>query len=118
MAISRLLMLSAVALGTLTETSYAGPCSPEIDRMQARVDALFAARAAAGPAARESTDARMHHQPTPGSVAAAERSLGETSSKTKEDVASAIAAAREADRVGDRAACDRALVEVQRAIGP
>ena len=118
MVISRLLMLSAAVLGALTGTGYAGPCSPEIDRMQARVDAQFAAKAAAGPAARESTDALMHRQPTPGSVAAAERRFGETTSKTVEAVASAMAAAREADRVGDRDACDRALAEVQRTIGP
>jgi len=118
MAILRLTAWSAAALAASISVGHAGPCSRQIDRMQARVDAQFAAKAAAGPAARESTDALMHRQPTPGSVAAAERRFGETTSKTVEAVASAMAAAREADRVGDRDACDRALAEVQRTIGP
>src|SRR5215468_11731946 len=57
--------------------SFAGPCSPEIDRLQSGVDALIAAAGVAGPAGRQSTAAMTHRQPTPSSIAAAEARLKE-----------------------------------------
>src|SRR5262249_22232877 len=111
-------MLSAAALAASVSASYAGPCSQDIDHMQARVDARLDALAAAGPAARESTAATMHRQPTPGSIAAAESRLGDMSSSTAEVLKAAMARAREADGAGDKAACEQALSDVQRAIGP
>lgn len=72
MTISRLLMLSAAALAASMGAGYAGPCSHEIDRMQARVDTKVEAAARAGPSAPESSGALLHRQPTPGSIAAAE----------------------------------------------
>jgi hypothetical protein len=110
--------LSAAALIASTITGYAGACSHDIDRMQARVDAKLEALAAAGPMARESTGALMHRQPTPGSIAAAENRLGEISSETVEAVIAAMARAREADRAGNQAACEQALSDLQRTIGP
>ena len=77
MSIHRLGMLGAAALGLWIVPGQAGPCSPDIDRMQARVDGLIAATAAAGPVGRESRAATTHHQPTPGSIAAAEERLGD-----------------------------------------
>jgi predicted lipid-binding transport protein (Tim44 family) len=118
MTIQRLLILSAAALAASTIAGYAGPCSSEIDRMQARVDARLEANTAGGPAARESTAATMHRQPTPASIAAAESRLGEISSRTVSAISAAMARARKADRVGDKAACERALGQVQRRIGP
>jgi hypothetical protein len=97
---------------------YAGPCSAEIDRMQARIDAKLEAKAAAGPIWRESAEATMNRQPTPGSIAAAEARLGELSPQTVEIVKAAMARAREADRAGNQGACEQALAEVQRAIDP
>ena len=85
--------------------------------MQAAIDARLEAKAAAGPAARESTAATMNRQPTPESIAAAEARLGEVSHRI-EAVAAAMARARDADRVGDKSACEQALADVQRAIGP
>jgi hypothetical protein len=67
MAIQRLMVLNAVALATSMSASYAGSCSPDIDRMQARVDAKLERKAATGPVAPESTDATMNRQPTAGS---------------------------------------------------
>jgi hypothetical protein len=99
-------------------TAYAGPCSLDIERMQARIDAKMGQRAAAGPAARESTAATTHRQPTPGSIAAAEEKLGEVSAQTAEAIARDMARARAADSAGDNSACERALADVQRAIGP
>ena len=86
--------------------------------MQARIDAKLERKAATGPAAPESTDATMHRQPTPGSIAAAEERLGEMSPLKAAAVAQAMTRAREADSAGDKSACERALAEAQRALGP
>ena len=77
MSIHYLCMPVAAAITLSTMPSHAGPCLPEIDRMQARVDAMIAATAADGPAGRESTAALTHRQPTPSSIAAAEAKLRE-----------------------------------------
>jgi hypothetical protein len=96
--------------------SFAGPCSPEIDRLQSGVDALIAAAAVAGAAGRQSTAAMTHRQPTPSSIAAAEARLKEGA--RTERAKAAMARARAADRAGDAGGCQRALAEVQREIGP
>ena len=118
MSILRLSVLSAAALVTSTVAGYAGPCSHDIDLMQSRVDAKLETIATTGTGARESTAAMMHRQPTPGSVAAAESKLGEVSSDTVEAVKAAMARARKADLANDKSACEQALADVQRAIGP
>jgi hypothetical protein len=118
MAIGQLLVLSAAALAASTIAGYAGPCSPEIDRMQARIDARVEAVARAGPAAAESSGALLDRQPTPGSIAAAESRLGEISRETVAAVRAAMVRVREADRTGDKAACEQALAEVERTFGP
>jgi hypothetical protein len=118
MAIQRMMVLSAAALVASTTAGYAGPCSSEIDRVQARVDAKLEATARSGPAAPESSAALLHRQPTPGSIAAAEDRLGEMSSATVAAIAAAMARAREADRAGDQSTCEQALADAQRAIGP
>ncbi|NJL07705.1 MAG: hypothetical protein HC900_05150 [Methylacidiphilales bacterium] len=97
---------------------HAGPCSAAIDRMQARVDAVLAARAAAGPTATESAGATTHRQPTPESIAAAEARLGDISTETMDAVAVGMAEAREADRAGNAKTCEEALAKVGRALGP
>jgi hypothetical protein len=117
MSSNRSLVLGAVTVALLTLPGYAGPCTHDIDRMQAAIDARLEAKAAAGPAARESTAATTHHQPTPGSIAAAEAGLGEMSPQTIEAVGAAMAHARAADRADDKIACERALADVQRAVG-
>ena len=118
MSIQRLVALNAVVLVASMSTGHAGPCAPDIDRMQARIDAKLGARAAAGATAREGTAATLHRQPTPGSIAAAEERLGELSAQTAEAIARAMARARAADSAGDKNACERALADAQRAIGP
>jgi hypothetical protein len=118
MNIQRLLVTCAAALATSMSASYAGPCSQQIDRVQAEIDAKLEAKAAAGPTARESTAATMNRQPTPGSLAAAEARLGEVSPQKTEAVAAAMARAREADGAGDQSACEQALADVRRALGP
>ena len=118
MTSQRLMVLSAAAFVASTIAAYAGPCSQEIEHVQARVDAKLEAAAGTGPAAPESSAALLNRQPTPGSIAAAESRLGEISPTTVAAVAAAMARAREADRAGDQSACEQALAEVQRAIGP
>lgn len=117
MTIGRLLVVGAASFAASISACGAGPCSDEILRTQVQVDARLEARAAAGPVARESTEALEHRQPTPGSIAAAESGLGEVSAQTVEAVAAAMARAREADRAGDRSACEQALADVRRTIG-
>ena len=118
MSLQRSLVVCAAALAASMSASYAGPCSHEIDRVVAEINAKLEAKAAAGPSARESTAATTHRQPTPGSIAAAETRLGDVSSQKVEAVAAAMARAREADHAGDQSACEQALADVQRALGP
>jgi hypothetical protein len=111
----------AILLGTIgilgsVATSHAGPCTIQIEAVQAQVDARAAAIAGAGPVAPESTAALLHRQPTPGSIARAEESLGEGASITK--ALSALERAREADRGGNEGGCEQALAEARRSIGP
>src|SRR5215217_4278706 len=110
------LLLGAAGLIASVTTSHAGPCTAQIEAVQAQVDARSAAIAAAGPVAHESTAALLHREPTPGSIARAEESLGEGASITK--ALSALERAREADRGGNEGSCEQALAEARRSIGP
>jgi len=118
MSIQRLPVACAAALVASMSASYAGPCSHEIDRVQAQIDARLEAKAAAGPTARESTAATMNRQPTPDSIAEAEARLGEVSPQKAAAVAAAMARARAADGAGNESACEQALADVRRALGP
>ena len=75
MGIREVMTLIAGARALSTLPSFAGPCSQEIDQMQAKMNARLEARADVGRAAPESSAATMHRQPTPGSIAAAESKL-------------------------------------------
>ena len=65
----------------------------------------------------ESTAAKMHHQPTASSMAAAEVEAGQLSPEEFTAVKAATARAREADGAGDRSACEQALADVKRLLG-
>jgi hypothetical protein len=112
----RLSVVSAAVLVLTMQAGQAGPCAPQIDQAQAAVDAKIEATAGAGPFARESTGSLLHRQPTPGSIAETEQKLHEGS--RVEAARTALARARDADRADDRSACEQALADVQRAIGP
>lgn len=116
--VARLLGLSAAAFVALTMTCSAGPCLPEITAMQARLSARLAAAAAAAPSAPESAAALRHRQPTPRSVASALVALGVLSPEKAKIIAEAMARARQADRAGNRAACEDALEEIEHTIDP
>lgn len=111
LAAAIMLLMSSIA-------ASAGPCLSDIASMQARLDARLSARAATGPTATESVNALRHRQPTPQSLAAAERELGELPAENGKAIADAMTRARDADRAGDREACERALDDVRQAISP
>jgi hypothetical protein len=110
------LLLGALGLVAPVSASYAGPCTAQIDAVQADVEARGAAIATAGPVARENTSAPLRREPPPGSNATAEESLGERAAVGK--ALSALERAREADRGGNAGSCEQALAEARRAIGP
>ena len=117
MAMRQSLLVGASILGLLTLPCQAGPCTKDIQSMQARIDAHLGKTAAAGPSAKQSVGAQMHRQPTPGSMANAERQLGELSPETIVKVNAAMDRAEKADAAGDAAACTKALAEVEQTIG-
>ena len=99
-------------------SASAGPCSNDIARMQGRINSKLEAKAAAGPVAPAGAFAGMSDQPTPRSMATVEERLGEISPQTVDAVAQAMARARAADGAGDKNACEQALADAQRALGP
>jgi hypothetical protein len=117
MTAPRLLVFGAIALIASVSASYAGPCTSDIGEMQARIDAKLRAKAAAGPTGRQA-GASTHVQPTPRSIATAEEKLGEVSAEAVTAVREAMLRAHAADSASDKNACEQALAEVQRAIGP
>ena len=100
-----------------TSACYSGPCSQDIARLQAAADAKLAAAVAAGPSAPESGEARMHHQPTPRSIATAESEVGGFSPEQQKAFAAAITRAREADNASDERTCKQAVADVERILG-
>jgi len=99
-----------------SSAGLAGPCSSEVERVQARIDAYLEERAGAGPRVPESSIGLLHHQPTAASIAAVEERLGELDSSRFETVALSMAIARASDHVGDKSACERALENAEGAI--
>jgi hypothetical protein len=118
MTIRRLLAVSVATLAAPTISAYAGPCSPEIDRMQTLIDAKLGTTVGSGRSAPQSPGALLHRQPTPGSIAEAESKLGELPPQTVEAVTAAMERARKADLADDKVACEQALAEARRELGP
>ncbi len=99
----------------LASAALASSCGPEIGKVQLQVDARIDAIAKTDPGARESRGALLHHEPTPASMAAAERGLkGDASVKR---ALAALQKARLAEARGDEKACWRALADARAAIG-
>jgi GTP cyclohydrolase FolE2 len=115
MHIQQSLILCAAALVVSMSTTYAGPCSQEIARFRAEIDAKQHSNAAAGSSAPQSTAATTHRQPTPESIGAAESQLGEVSKEKFQAVMAAVEHASEADRADDLTACRKALADARRA---
>jgi hypothetical protein len=117
MSMRRLLVTSTSILPLLAAPCLAGPCTKDIERTIAHLDAKLAAKVAAGPTAKQRVKAQLHHQPTPGGKIKAAVALGDLSQETVDKVRAALNRARQADKAGDKAACDRALADVHKAIG-
>ena len=113
MSIWHIVMLSAGAVAASTIGSQAGPCFADFHRMEARIEAWLNAKAAAGPTAQESSEALLHRQPTPRSIAAAQSRLGTVSPQKLDAIRQGMARAHEADSAGDLEACRRALSGVE-----
>ena len=105
MSMIRAAMVSGALIVFVTGSAAAGPCSDEITRAQIELDARIAANISSAPAAAESVDAKLHHQPTPASLARAGKQVHD------EEAAAALARARTADARGDGAECQKALKE-------
>jgi hypothetical protein len=112
---NRWILVLCVAATTLsTSPSKAGPCTREIDREWIEVGAKIQARIGAGRSYIQGTVGLLHHQPTPSSIAAAEEKVGDMWVPL-ETAVTALARAREADRVNNEGACKEALIAAQRA---
>jgi hypothetical protein len=107
MSAIRTACLASVVLLAATGASHAGRCAKQIDAMQGRVDAWLEMAAARGPAARETTAARLHRQPTVRSIERAEERLGDVPPRTVS-----------ADASDNLTACRRALRGVGRLLRP
>jgi len=112
--LTRLLVLGAAALAASASASYAGSCSDDIDRMQARIDARVEAIAAAGPFVPASISAGMGVQPTPFAMATVEEKMGEISRNKVDAIRDAMARARAANTAGNGKTCEKALTDVRR----
>jgi hypothetical protein len=114
MRFPRLIAACATMLAGSISASYAGPCWDEIYAVQAKIDAMLEAKAAAGPPATAEAMAGTSPQPTPRSMAAVEERMGEILPPKVNAIEQGMARAREADSTGDKAACEQALAEVRR----
>jgi hypothetical protein len=114
---SCIIVLSALAIACSVQTGHASVCSKDIDRAWAKIDAKIQARIAVGRSVPQSTIALLHRQPTQNSIAAAEQTLSDAWQPMEMAVA-ALSRAHQADGANDRMACEGALADVQRMIGP
>jgi len=113
----RSIVASIAVLATSISASYAGPCWDDLSAVQAKIDAMLEAKAAAGPPATAGAMAGTGPQPTPRSLETVEERMGEISPQTVHAIRQAMARARAADGTGDKAACEQALAEVRRTLG-
>jgi hypothetical protein len=111
------LVLSAVLAALSTQPGRANSCSQDIDRVWVQLNAKIQARSAAGRSVPQSTIGLLHRQPTQSSVAAAEKTLVDVWLPMETAVA-ALSRARKSDHANDSVACEEALAEAHRVIGP
>ena len=90
----------------LSTMAHAGPCSNAIAQFETAVR-QSANKPDAGPTARQTIDAQLDRQPTPGSVARAE-------ARAQATFDPALARAKRLDARGNRVGCIRALAAARR----
>jgi hypothetical protein len=112
------LAFSAVVFAFCPIAAHAGPCEQQLHETEIARGERLNALAAQGNAAPESTFATMHRQPTPNTVAQAEERAGEVSGANLTAVEKFLQEAHKADAANDLPACEKALAEVRKIIGP
>jgi hypothetical protein len=90
----------------LSTMAHAGPCSNAIAQFETAVR-QSANKPDAGPTARQTIDAQLDRQPTPGSVARAD-------ARAQTTFEASLARAKRFDARGNRAGCTRALAAAKR----
>jgi hypothetical protein len=115
MTMQHLAVIGAAALVLSVLPGRAGPCSEEIERMQAELDARIETIIDIARFVREARRAFGLPVPTPGRPATAESPHGDGSWMGR--AVASMARAREANRSGDGVACAKALADMQRAVG-
>jgi len=103
----------ALALLPSPAAALGGACTAGLDKLQMELDARIGATAESGPAGTESADAKLHHQPTPKSLAEAENSLGDKTPETTDSFIYAMKRARDADDDNEEAKCLAALADAR-----
>jgi hypothetical protein len=113
MKIVRIAALVGLSMPASTVPGFAESCMQQMHDAHAAFAARLDAIAAAGPAATQTKQATLHHQPTPNSVAHAEATLGDISQRQADAFAEFMKRAKDADDSGDAAACARALQDAE-----
>ena len=98
---------AAIVLGN--GVAHAGPCTEDISKLR-QIARTSGSSPVAGPTAPQSTDAQLHHQPTPGSVRRADE-------EAQSLLAAALARAERFDAEDNRTACTNAVTEARRLLG-
>ena len=106
--------LPVTAFALFIGPAEAGPCENDIYQANLALGKRLNAAAAAGKTAPESTFARLHRQPTPGTVADAEALLGDLPPAAVTAATEDLEKARKANSEGDLAACRAALADMDR----
>ena len=112
------LALTALVLAFCAGPAYAGPCTDEIYQADVALGKRLDAAAAGGKTGAESTFATLHRQPTPATIAGAEARLGDLPPADVERIGKFLDDARAADARNDKPACEAALAEARKILGP
>jgi hypothetical protein len=110
---SRILVLAAITVTGGGFAAQAGPCTTQIAQIEQSIRQAQANAPGIGAgeaSAQQTIGAQLHHQPTPGAVAGAER-------VANADGEAALERARKADAEGNAAACDQALAQAKALYG-
>ena len=112
------LALSALVLAFCAGAAHAGPCTDDIYQADIALGKRLNAAAAGGKTGAESTFATLHRQPTPATVAGAEAKLGDLPPADVERIEKFLDDARKADAANNKPACEAALTEARKILGP
>jgi hypothetical protein len=113
-------MSVALAAGLVATPAMASPCGQRVAALQKRYETAGGNGAAAKPdlqgSAPQTTGAMLHHQPTQGSVAGAERSADSPDAVRSAKFQVMIEQARAADNANDAKECEVSANEAEKAL--